>query len=269
MNSKNQVTITALVLSIITSVSVMAGTTADFTGAWKSVIDNGTKKIKAKLILDQKQQKLGGKFVFVDFMGGRQIELKKVKVNGQKLRFLLPIHPSGRIDNDTLVCKLKLQADKLSGTMREKDQDAEDAISVTWTRADETKSRGKTEKRVGKAQSADPKKLIRRFEKAFNEADLTALKTMLSPDLFEDLGGDIERAEKGGQEVRCNITGIEVVKAGRSPEVKVNMEISVDGKVVEKEQNIFVLKKTKDSFQIVEMHPVGAGGKDKPGAVSE
>jgi hypothetical protein len=269
MNSKNQVTITALVLSIITSVSVMAGTTADFTGAWKSVIDDGTEKIKAKLILEQKQQKLGGKFVFVDFMGGRQIELKKVKVNGQKLRFLLPIDPSGCIDTDTLVWKLKLQAGKLSGTVRTKGQDAEDAITVTWTRADETKSKGKTENRVGKAESADSKKLIRRYENAFNKADLTALKTMLSPDLFEDLGGVVEWAEKNGHELRCNITVIEVVKAFLSLEVKVNIEVSRGGKVVKKEQGIFVLKKSKDSFQIVEMHPVGAGGKDKPGAVSE
>jgi hypothetical protein len=51
---------------------------------------------------------------------GKSIDVRQVKANGDSLTFLVPIHPSGKIDGDTLVFELKMKDGKLVGTMREK-----------------------------------------------------------------------------------------------------------------------------------------------------
>jgi hypothetical protein len=65
---------------------------------------------------------------------GKSIDIREAKADDDRLTFLVPIHPSGKIDGDTLVFELQLQDDKLVGTMREKKHPLDEAKDVTWSR---------------------------------------------------------------------------------------------------------------------------------------
>ncbi|MBS3764063.1 MAG: hypothetical protein KGZ25_12260 [Planctomycetes bacterium] len=100
-------------------------------------------------------------------------------------------------------------------------------------------------------ESAAVKAFIGRFVKACNEGDLSVLKKVLSRELFDDLGEDIKRSREKDQKVTFKTSNVRVLRTGDRPEAQVDLQISVNGKVVEKERDILSLKRLGDTYRIV------------------
>lgn len=98
----------------------------EFAGDWTAHI----KPMDVDLALRADARELSGVFRF----RGKSIDISETKADGDSLTFLVPIHPSGKIDGDTLVFQLELRDGKLVGTMREKKHPLDQTTDVTWSR---------------------------------------------------------------------------------------------------------------------------------------
>jgi len=110
-------------------------------------------------------------------------------------------------------------------------------------------------------------RFVAELEKALNSADLDKLRTMMSEDLFSDIGEDVKRAREEGKTLQFEMVPLSVADGPGHRIVRVRDSITVDGKVVETEELVCHITKTDEGFYLKDA--VASSGERPPNTAEQ